>query len=82
MNASASFIVAEKGNKNAITDAGVAALFAEAALRGALFNVQINLQSIKDEAVKKQLSVEVEWLLKGVTAKKDRVIQIVNQELS
>ncbi|MFW9853054.1 MAG: cyclodeaminase/cyclohydrolase family protein, partial [Candidatus Thorarchaeota archaeon] len=29
--------VAERGNKNAITDAGVAALFADSAVRGAIF---------------------------------------------
>ncbi len=38
-----------KGNKNAITDAAVAALLADAALSGALLNVQINLMSLNDK---------------------------------
>ncbi len=41
-------VVVEKGNKNAASDAGVGSLMAEAGLRGAAFNVSINLGSIKD----------------------------------
>ena len=40
---------AEKGNKWAVSDAGVAVLMAEAALRSAALNVLINLGSLKDE---------------------------------
>jgi glutamate formiminotransferase/formiminotetrahydrofolate cyclodeaminase len=41
--------VAEKGNVNAVSDAGVAALMAGAAILGAGYNVKINLGSIEDE---------------------------------
>jgi formiminotetrahydrofolate cyclodeaminase len=40
----------EIGNKNAVTDAGVAVLLAVSGAEGALFNAEINLGSIKDGA--------------------------------
>jgi formiminotetrahydrofolate cyclodeaminase len=44
------------GNANAISDCGVAMECAHAAGKGALMNVQINLESIKDETVLEELS--------------------------
>src|SRR3954464_9151404 len=41
-------LVAEKGNTNAVTDAGVAALLAEAACKGADYNVRINVSALED----------------------------------
>ncbi|KAA0002351.1 MAG: cyclodeaminase/cyclohydrolase family protein [Thermoplasmata archaeon] len=41
--------IAEKGNKNSITDAGSSVVLANAAFRSAIFNVRINLSGIKDE---------------------------------
>ena len=38
--------LAEKGNPNAASDVGVASLLASAALKGGIFNVEINLQSL------------------------------------
>ncbi len=43
-------MVAHKGNRNTITDTGVAGLMARSAIMGARFNVLVNLPSIKDEA--------------------------------
>ena len=42
-------VAAEKGNTNAASDAGVSALLAEAACRGAVYNVRINVTSITDK---------------------------------
>lgn len=43
---------AAEGNPNALSDAGVAALLAQSGIRGALYNVEINLSSIKDQQFK------------------------------
>jgi formiminotetrahydrofolate cyclodeaminase len=52
--------VAELGNPNAISDAGVAALLAASALEGAALNVEINLGSIKDETFRDETAQTVE----------------------
>jgi len=41
--------VAEKGNVNSVSDAGVAALMAKAAIEGAIYNVKINIGGFEDQ---------------------------------
>ncbi|MCT4564221.1 MAG: cyclodeaminase/cyclohydrolase family protein [Maledivibacter sp.] len=55
-------IVVEKGNKNAVTDGAVAAMMARTAVLSALFNVKINLGSIKDQEFVKRVSDQVHEL--------------------
>lgn len=57
-------IVAQKGNKNSLSDAGVAAVAAEAAAAGAFYNVKINLPGIRDESFKREVSEKAEELEK------------------
>jgi len=52
-------VVAFKGNVNSVSDAGVAALAAEAGVRGALLNVRINLKSITDKGFKEEKQFEI-----------------------
>jgi len=54
--------VIEKGNKNAVTDGLVAAMMARTAIKSALYNVKINLASVKDESFVKDYSKKVEIL--------------------
>ena len=54
----------KKGNRGAVTDAAVAVLLAESAIRGASLNCSINLASIRDEAFRTQAEERVEHLLK------------------
>ena len=72
---------AEHGNKNAITDIGVAALFADSAVRGAIYNVRINLGSIKDEDIKSSMSKKVDDIMLSLSDKKDKVLEFVEKEL-
>ncbi|MCK4932986.1 MAG: glutamate formimidoyltransferase [Candidatus Aminicenantes bacterium] len=44
------------GNKNSLSDAGVAGLTAQAGAEGAFYNVRINLPDIQDEKFKKDIS--------------------------
>lgn len=46
--------VVEKGNRNSLSDAGVAGLTAAAAAESALYNVMINLEGIDDEEFNKE----------------------------
>ncbi|MDQ3673839.1 MAG: cyclodeaminase/cyclohydrolase family protein, partial [Gemmatimonadota bacterium] len=43
-------LAAGKGNANAVTDAGVAALLAEAGCRGAAYNVRVNVLALEDRS--------------------------------
>jgi formiminotetrahydrofolate cyclodeaminase len=52
-------VVAEKGNPNAITDAGVAGRLGLAGAEGAGLNVRINLSGLKDEAFRREAATEV-----------------------
>jgi len=54
----------KKGNRGAVTDAAVAVLLAESAIRGASLNCSINLASIRDEAFRTEAEARVEHLLK------------------
>ncbi|MCH7877697.1 MAG: cyclodeaminase/cyclohydrolase family protein, partial [candidate division Zixibacteria bacterium] len=55
--------VAEKGNANSITDAGVGALMARAAIEGAAYNARINLVGLEDEKFKKEINDRLSTIL-------------------
>ncbi len=56
-------LVGAKGNANAVSDAGVAALLAEAACRGAAYNVRINVAALENREAGKALVDEAQRLV-------------------
>lgn len=74
-------VCAEKGNVNSVSDAGVAAIQAQAASQGALYNVLINLGSIKDEEFKARVQKESDELMREIKAIAEKVEEIVKSKL-
>ena len=54
--------VISKGNPNAASDGAAGVLAARMAARTAVYNVRINLRSIKDETFNAELRREADWL--------------------
>jgi len=75
-------MLAEKGNPNAASDAGVAALLLAAAAEGALLNVGINLGSIKDAAFVQAMEKETARISENVERFKAQVIALVRKSFS
>ncbi len=73
---------ARMGNKWAVSDAGVGALFGEACLRAALLNVEINLASINDAAYVAEMRRKMASLEGAATATKEQVMEIVHRTIS
>jgi glutamate formiminotransferase/formiminotetrahydrofolate cyclodeaminase len=69
---------AAKGNTNAVSDAGVAALLAEAACRGAVYNVRINVASLEDKSRGAGLIEEAKQLLARTRAFVERATAAVD----
>ncbi len=73
--------VAEIGNEQAVSDAGVAALAAEASLRSAFLNIEINLASITDQAFVARVREEMKTLDQQRAGQVEAILQIVAERL-
>jgi formiminotetrahydrofolate cyclodeaminase len=72
---------AEKGNVYAVSDAGVAALMAEAGLRSAALNVIININAIKDQDFANEMREKLDGLLENKSELKDQIYDLVVEKL-
>jgi methenyltetrahydrofolate cyclohydrolase len=73
--------VAEKGNRNVISDAGVAVLAAYAGLRSAALNVYINAGAIKDTSFVEERLAELGQITNGADVLTERVYALVRNKL-
>jgi formiminotetrahydrofolate cyclodeaminase len=71
---------AARGNKNATSDAGAGALLAEAGLRAAILNVEINLGLIHDAEFTSRLRAQLEPL-KQVALKRQAILDAVQARI-
>ena len=74
--------MAEKGNPNSVSDAGVGALAARAAVRGASMNVRINASSLKDKATAQRLIDEANAIAAKADAEEAAISAIVDEKIN
>jgi len=73
--------VAERGNRNSLSDSGVSALMAKACAEGAYYNVIINLPGIADKDYVNKTAAEALDILKQVRMKADEITGMVQKGL-
>jgi formiminotetrahydrofolate cyclodeaminase len=74
-------VVAEKGNVNVVSDAGVAVLAAWAAMRSAALNVYVNAARIEDRSFLTPRTLELQRLLEEAGAGSEAIYELVKSRL-
>ena len=73
--------MAEEGNPNSVSDAGVGALSARSAVMGACLNVKINAAGLKDRAVAEELVKEAEEIQAMAQSAEKEILAIVDAKI-
>ena len=73
--------MAEKGNPNSVTDAGVAALCARTAVLGAFMNVKVNAGGYDDKTYVQEILNEGEALQQMAIDRETEIVEIVNGKI-
>jgi glutamate formiminotransferase/formiminotetrahydrofolate cyclodeaminase len=73
--------VAARGNTNAVSDAGVAALLADAACKGAVYNVRINVSALEEKSKGARLVEECGRLLNLAAERLQSVTVLVERAI-
>lgn len=74
-------IAAEKGNRNVVSDAGVAVVAGYAALRSAALNVRVNTGAIRDEVFVVSRLDELNRIMAGMDGENDAIYRLVEGKL-
>ncbi len=74
--------MAENGNPNSVSDAGVGALCALTAVEGAYLNVKINAAGIHDQAFTSSLLTKAEEVMNQAKQCRDAIMEVVEQKIS
>lgn len=73
--------MAENGNPNSVSDAGVGALCARSAVLGAYLNVKINASGLKDATYKTKVINEAEMMRKEALTKEEQILSVVEHKM-
>ncbi|HPT15092.1 MAG TPA: glutamate formimidoyltransferase [Bacteroidales bacterium] len=73
--------MAETGNPNSVSDAGVGALAARSAVMGAFLNVKINASGLKDKAFVEQILAEGSDIQTKAIAMEAEILKIVDSKI-
>lgn len=74
--------MAENGNPNSVTDAGVGALCARSAVLGAFLNVKINAGSLKDKVYAEEILQQGAEIERNAIQMEAEIMEIVNRKIS
>ena len=73
--------MAETGNPNSVSDAGVGALAVRSAVKGAYLNVKINSQDLNDKDFVNDILKKAEEIVKDTEKKEEEIIKIVEEKM-
>jgi len=74
-------VMAQEGNPNSVSDAGVGALAARTAVLGAHLNVKINASDLKDREIAEKMLAEAEKIAQQADILEKEVLEIVNEKI-
>ncbi|MFM7217745.1 MAG: cyclodeaminase/cyclohydrolase family protein, partial [Bacteroidota bacterium] len=74
--------MAEHGNPNSVTDAGVGALCIRSAVMGAALNVKINASGLDDKAFADNIVSKADAMIVEAKKEEERILEIVQRKMS
>jgi formiminotetrahydrofolate cyclodeaminase len=75
-------IVIEKGNKNSLSDAGVAASLIASSARSAYLNILINCRSLQNQTIAGEIRKQADVLIDDITTYSEMLVRKVIQLIS